>query len=324
MDLPPPFHSPKLIKAFHTTCYHGWMASDDLFDGFSLESDHLLDIVCKSLNITFPGIKYDVVHKDIFHQTVRVLIMTIWYWFLSWFNRYMTTSRHKGLILLISLSPLWQIIFLKWQRRKSRNGLTGLVQPIWVSWFIRSHALRGAVSWRGCQTSRQVSQTYCDLISDLFLQKPKGLLMTPFVTNLVKPYLKYMNDSLINYGHPHRLIGLTLVLVCSPWFICPSFSYSVEWHSLSMLSAHLKWMGLSRILGLSIPNIKLFLWNILKVLIHSRSGPNFIRLANLVELTAFIQMSRMILLQIFHRWILADVHSISVAAPLNSRLFLLI
>jgi hypothetical protein len=82
-DLPAPFRNSKLIKAFRATCYHGWMASDDLFDGFSLESDHLLEIVRKSLNITFPDLKYVVVHKDIFHQTVHVLIMTASYRFLS-------------------------------------------------------------------------------------------------------------------------------------------------------------------------------------------------------------------------------------------------
>jgi len=81
MDLPHPFNNAKLIKAFRATCYHGWMASGDLFDGFSLESDHLLEIVCKALKVTFPAAKYEVVHRDIFHQTVRhpstIIILTL-------------------------------------------------------------------------------------------------------------------------------------------------------------------------------------------------------------------------------------------------------
>lgn len=47
----------------------------------------------------------------------------------------------------------------------------------------------------------------------LFPQKPKGLLMTPFVINLAKPFLKYMETSLIEYGHPCGLIALILVAV---------------------------------------------------------------------------------------------------------------
>jgi hypothetical protein len=147
--------------------------------------------------------------------------------------------------------------------------------------------------------------------------------MMTFVTNLVEPYLKYMNNSLIDYGDSRGLIGLTLVSVCS-LFICSSFSHNIEWHSSSALSVHLKLTGLSRNPGPSILNIKLFLQNILRASIHSRSGQNSIRLAILVELNTFIRRSKMTLLQTFRRQILASVHSILVAVPLNHRFFVLI
>jgi hypothetical protein len=37
--------------------------------------------------------------------------------------------------------------------------------------------------------------------------------MTPFVINLAKPFLKYMEQSLIDYGHPCGLTALILVAV---------------------------------------------------------------------------------------------------------------
>ena len=142
--------------------------------------------------------------------------------------------------------------------------------------------------------------------------------MTPFVTTLVEPYLKYMNNSLVDYGRPCGLVALTLVSVRST-FICLPFSYSVKWHSLSVLSMHSKQMGLSRILALSILNTKLFLQNILKVSIPSRTGMNFIMLAILFKITGLVQRNRMVLSWTSRRPILADVRSILAAVPLNIR-----
>lgn len=42
--------------------------------------------------------------------------------------------------------------------------------------------------------------------------------MTPFVTNLAGPYLKYMNNSVVEHGHPCGLVALILVSV-SPVFL---------------------------------------------------------------------------------------------------------
>jgi hypothetical protein len=42
--------------------------------------------------------------------------------------------------------------------------------------------------------------------------------MTLFVINLAKPFLKYMGQSLIDYGHPSGLMALILVAV-SPMFV---------------------------------------------------------------------------------------------------------
>ncbi|KAF8237607.1 hypothetical protein L208DRAFT_1375544 [Tricholoma matsutake] len=55
-NLPLPFHNLALVKQFHATCYHAWMASDDHFNGYSLESNHLLKIVHKAFKKTSPEI----------------------------------------------------------------------------------------------------------------------------------------------------------------------------------------------------------------------------------------------------------------------------
>jgi hypothetical protein len=45
------------------------------------------------------------------------------------------------------------------------------------------------------------------------MQKPKGLLMTDFVTNLAETHLKNLSKSLIDHGHPCGLTDLILVAV---------------------------------------------------------------------------------------------------------------
>jgi hypothetical protein len=59
-----------MLKQFRSTCYHGWMASDDLFDGFTIESDILLGIVRTAFGKVFPDSAYIPSVKDVFHQTV--------------------------------------------------------------------------------------------------------------------------------------------------------------------------------------------------------------------------------------------------------------
>jgi hypothetical protein len=55
-------------------CYHGWMTSSDLFDGFSLESAHFLNIIRDAFCKAFPDVPYVPRQKDIFHRTVSVAI----------------------------------------------------------------------------------------------------------------------------------------------------------------------------------------------------------------------------------------------------------
>lgn len=50
------------------------MASGDLFDGFAMESEYFLKIICDSFKATFPNVQYIPRHKDVFHQTVSVII----------------------------------------------------------------------------------------------------------------------------------------------------------------------------------------------------------------------------------------------------------
>ena len=73
-DLPSYLSNSKSIKKVRATCYHGWMSSKDLFNGFALESEYFLNIVCNSFSKTFSDVQYMPHHKDVFHQTVSVLI----------------------------------------------------------------------------------------------------------------------------------------------------------------------------------------------------------------------------------------------------------
>jgi len=75
-DLPIPFRNSALVKQFRATCYHTWMASDDHFDGCSLESDHLLKIVREAFQKTFPDVQYKPVRKDVFHHTIRIKLLS--------------------------------------------------------------------------------------------------------------------------------------------------------------------------------------------------------------------------------------------------------
>ena len=50
------------------------MTFGDLFDGFALESEYFLDIICKSFSKAFPDVQYMPHHKDVFHQTISIVI----------------------------------------------------------------------------------------------------------------------------------------------------------------------------------------------------------------------------------------------------------
>jgi hypothetical protein len=71
-DLPLPFNILKFIKQFCSTCYHGWMTSEDPFNGFTLESSHLLEIIRNAFGKTFPNTTYLLALRDIFHRTVSL------------------------------------------------------------------------------------------------------------------------------------------------------------------------------------------------------------------------------------------------------------
>ena len=73
-DLPASLSNSRLIKQFRTMCYHGWMSSSDLFDGFSLEAEHFLNVIRDAFCKTFPNAQYVPRVKDIFHRTVSVSI----------------------------------------------------------------------------------------------------------------------------------------------------------------------------------------------------------------------------------------------------------
>ena len=44
----------KVIKKFWLTCYSGWMASSDMFNGFTIDLDILSGIVQASFAATWP------------------------------------------------------------------------------------------------------------------------------------------------------------------------------------------------------------------------------------------------------------------------------
>lgn len=71
-ELPASLGNAAMKKQLRATCYHGWMASSDLFDGFSLESGHFLDIIRDAFQKTFPDVEYMPRAKDVFHRTVSI------------------------------------------------------------------------------------------------------------------------------------------------------------------------------------------------------------------------------------------------------------
>lgn len=73
-DLPASLCNSKQLKQFRATCYHGWMTSSDLFDGFSLESAHFLNIICDAFRKAFPDVPYVPRQKDVFHRSVSMEI----------------------------------------------------------------------------------------------------------------------------------------------------------------------------------------------------------------------------------------------------------
>jgi hypothetical protein len=76
-DLPPPYNNAAMIKQFRMTCYSGWTASSDMFDGFTVDSKILLDIVQVSFAATWPNSPYVPKQQDIFHQTVSKYMQCI-------------------------------------------------------------------------------------------------------------------------------------------------------------------------------------------------------------------------------------------------------
>ncbi|KAI0289301.1 hypothetical protein BC826DRAFT_971075 [Russula brevipes] len=151
-DLPPYLSNSLSIKQFRATCYHGWMTSDDPFDGFSLEAEHFLNIV------------YDNI------QTHRSNI-----------------ARHAIETVTTYISELSKAETKVWvtQTCAARLGELVYAEPCPSGYSL----VKGAKNFK----------------------KPKGLLMTPFVISLVKPFLKYVDQSLVDYGHPCGLIALVLV-----------------------------------------------------------------------------------------------------------------
>jgi hypothetical protein len=104
--------------------------------------------------------------------------------------------------------------------------------------------------------------------------------MTPFVISLAKPYLKYMNTSLIDYGHPHGLIALTIVSVSLSFLGCFCLSnntYSWNMHfGLSKLGDNI--VTLAHLMQNTRPSLR----SISRVWITSPSGTHFIWHATLL------------------------------------------
>lgn len=94
-----------------------------------------------------------------------------------------------------------------------------------------------------------------------FVQKPKGLLMTPFVIRLAKLLLKYMNCLLTDYGHPCGLIAFILTAV-SLSYLAPFFPFDNA-HSSNVPFRLLKRLENIGILVHSFLATRLFLQSIL-------------------------------------------------------------
>lgn len=69
-DLPSTITNSAALKQFRSTCFHGWMASDNLFEDFTKDSDVLLNIVRTAFTKAFPDLAYVPCCKDVFHHTV--------------------------------------------------------------------------------------------------------------------------------------------------------------------------------------------------------------------------------------------------------------
>jgi hypothetical protein len=106
--------------------------------------------------------------------------------------------------------------------------------------------------------------------------------MTAFVINLAKPYLMYMNSSLIDYGHPRGLIALILASVSLLFLVL--FCQSNNEFSWNVLFVLLKKMESVKILALSTIVTMLLLRSISKVSTISISGQTSTRHAVLLIL----------------------------------------
>ena len=133
-DLPPYLGNSKLIKQFRATCFHGWMASGDPFDGFALESEYFLEVICDAFKETFPDVQYVPRHKDVFHQTVSVIItLFAIYQLLLNLNRSMITSKRTGPTLPVTQLRKSRPTFPNCRRTRLRNGQLRFVRVVWVS-----------------------------------------------------------------------------------------------------------------------------------------------------------------------------------------------
>ena len=74
-ELPLPYKDGKAIKKFRLTCYSGWIASSDMFDGFTIDSEILLGIIQAFFTATWPNLLYIPCQQDVFHWTVNMIVI---------------------------------------------------------------------------------------------------------------------------------------------------------------------------------------------------------------------------------------------------------
>ena len=227
-ELPSIITNSTALKQFRSTCFHGWMASDNLFDDFTIDSDVLLNIVRTAFTKAFPDLAYVPQCKDIFHHTVSpdsMYSLTCSLYPIQIYDNIQTnrsnTARYAIQAVTIHL-----------------DGMPVDEVSSWVTWtravrlgeLIYSHPcpegssiVKGAPNFVVCPLRLCFSRLDTN---PPYLKKPQGLFMTNFVTDLARPHLQYMNTSLIDYGHPRGLLALILVGVSHLVLICEIFEFS--------------------------------------------------------------------------------------------------
>ncbi|KAI9442802.1 hypothetical protein F5148DRAFT_1293155 [Russula earlei] len=126
---------------------------------------------------TFPDTQYVPCLKDVFHRTVYDNIQT----------HRSNIAHHAIEAVTAYISELSKVEIKEWvdQTRAARLGELIYAEPCPPGYSL----VKGAANFK----------------------KPRGLLMTPFLANLAKPFLKYLEESLVEYGHPCGLIAIILV-----------------------------------------------------------------------------------------------------------------